>query len=141
MANYTRFLIPLLGGAGVVLTILTILDFDDKICNACWQVDTTMFFTYILLGLATLAAVIGSVVGVLSKPGSLKNSLIGIVSLVVITAAGYGLASDEILSYYPDTVSALEVKLSGAGLYMLYILFIGAVASILFSSVFSLIRK
>ena len=141
MLNLTRFLIPILGGVGVVLTMVTILDFDDKICSSCWPVDAVMNFTYFLLGLCSLLAVVGGVVGVLAKPSSLKGSAIGVGALVLVVVISYLLATDQMMPYYPDDISSAEVKWSGVGLIMFYILFLGAGASVVFSSVYSILKR
>lgn len=141
MQNLVRFLIPILGGVGVLLTLLTIMDFDGKICSSCWPVDYVLFFTYLLFGIVLLVALFGAVTGALSKPGSLKGSLIGIGAVVLVLVISYVLASDEVMPYYKSTVSVTEIKWSGTGLIMLYFLFAGAIGSIIFSSVYSLIKK
>lgn len=141
MLNLTRFLIPILGGIGVVLTLVTILDFDDKICNSCWPVDAVMNFTYFLLGLCGLLALVGGVIGVLAKPSSLKGSAIGIGALIVVVVLSYVLATDQVMPYYPEDISATEIKWSGVGLIMFYILFLAAGASVVYSSVYSILKR
>ncbi len=103
--------------------------------------DAMLYYCYILIALAILGTIAGAVIGMINKPSSIKGSIIGIVGLAVILGIGYGMASPEIIERYPEGVSATEVRLSGMGLYALYITFIGAVASIVFASVYGLIRK
>jgi len=141
MQNLIRFLIPVLGGVGVLLTLLTILDFDDKICSSCWPVEFTLYFTYLLFALSCIAALVGAVVGALSKPGALKSSLVGVGGMLLIIVISYVLATDEVMPYYADTISQTEIKWSGTGIIMLYFLFAGAIASVIFSSVYSIIKK
>ena len=141
MQNLTRFLIPVLGGVGVLLTLLTILDFDGKICSSCWPVDFTLYFTYLLFALSAIAALIGAVVGTLSKPGALNSSMVGVGGMLLIVLVSYFLASDEVMPYYKETISVTEIKWSGTGIIMLYFLFAGAIGSVVFSSVYSIIKK
>ena len=80
-------------------------------------------------------------VGILSKPSSLKGSLIGIAAMLVVFIISYVMADGEILKDYPETTTETSSKWSGAGLYMFYILFVGAGGSIVVTSIMGLIKK
>lgn len=141
MQAILKIITPVLGGLGILLTLLTIFDFNGSECSTCWALDYTIYFTYFLFFLGLVLALVSGVVGTLAKPGSLKGSLIGIGGIVLILIISYALASDEILESYPKTVTSNEVKWSDTGLIMLYFLFAGAIGSVIFSWVNSLIRK
>lgn len=132
--NLTRFVIPVFSGIGALLTILTIMNYES------WT-DSMIYFTYFLLIACVIMALVGAVVGVMSKPSTLKQSAIGIGAMLLVLAISYGMASDEILSSYPEGVSTFEVKWSGVGLYMFYTLFFGAIGSIVVTWIYGLIKK
>ena len=141
MLNLSKFIVPIFSALGVILTLMTILDFDDAICVSCWPVDYVLYFTYLLFGLGLLVALFGAVVGILSKPSSLKGSLIGIAAMLVVFIISYVMADGEILKDYPETTTETSSKWSGAGLCMFYILFVGAGGSIVVTSIMGLIKK
>jgi hypothetical protein len=141
MLNLSKFIVPILSAIGVILTLITILDFDDEICISCWPVDYVLYFTYLLFGLGLIVALFGAVVGILSKPSSLKGSLIGIAAILAVFIISYVMADGEIIKGYPETTTDISSKWSGTGLYMFYILFVGAVGSIVVTSIMGLIKK
>jgi hypothetical protein len=51
------------------------------------------------------------------------------------------MADGEIIKGYPETTTDISSKWSGTGLYMFYILFVGAVGSIVVTSIMGLIKK
>lgn len=103
--------------------------------------DAMLYYSYVLIGLAILGTFGGGVIGMINNPSSIKGSIIGIVGLGAILGISWGLASPEILESYPADVTEGQVRFSGMGLIALYITFIGAIGAILFSSVYSIIRK
>jgi hypothetical protein len=105
------------------------------------QYDAMLYYTYILFAVSTLAAVVAAFFSAAAKPESIKSSAIGFGSLALVLIVSYILASDEVPAKYASTVSPFMSKLSGAGLYAFYILFVLAVASIVLSGVTKLIKK
>jgi hypothetical protein len=103
--------------------------------------DAMLYYSYVLIGLAILGTLGGGVIGMINNPSSIKGSIIGIVGLGAILGISWGLASPEMLESYPADVTEGQVRFSGMGLIALYITFIGAIGAILFSSVYSIIRK
>jgi hypothetical protein len=142
MDKLFRFLIPVLGVLGGVLMIMTILDTDGgNACVSCAPVNSFLIYTYILFGVSIVAALIASVGGFLNDPQSLKNSLMSIGIIVVLFVISYVLASDEVLLSYPKGITPTMSKLSDTGLILFYMLFFGAIASIVYSSVAGNLKK
>ncbi len=129
------FLIIAIGG---LFMILTFVDFDssgeEAICNLCWPTGAFLGLAYVLLGLSTLAAIAGAIIGAIVNPKGIKGTLIGLGAMAVIVIISYVLASDEVYSTYKG-VSATASKWSGVGLYTFYILFVLAILSIIYSAI------
>lgn len=103
--------------------------------------DAMLFYMYILFGLGVLAAVASAFFTAAVKPENLKQTGIGIGAMLLVVIISYAMADDSVPAKYADTVSASASKWSGAGLYAFYILFIGAIASIVITRVLSIVKK
>lgn len=126
----------------IVLAVLSLIGVITLILEfSAENHDAMLYYSYVLFGLGILGTLGASVISMINNPSGIKGSIIGIVSLLVILGISYAMASSEILETYPDGVSETEVKLSGMGLYALYITFLGAVGAIVFTSVYGMIRK
>ena len=142
MEAIRKLIIPVFSVIGMVLLVLTIIDFDDdNICSSCWPVQVNLYFTYFLSVLSIVAAAFATVSGAMDKPDSIKSSAIGIGAMLAITLVSYLLANGDVLSYYPEGTSETAVKWSDTGLYMLYILTFLSVISIVYSGVAKILNK
>lgn len=92
---------------------------------------------YLLLGLATITAVVFPVVTMVSNPKAAKSALVGVLALVAIGAVGYAVAGNEVYIDYEGVLLADggTSKLSEAALIAFYILGAGAIGSIIFAEV------
>lgn len=92
--------------------------------------------TYILLGIAVLAAVGSSIMNLISNTKAAVITLIGIVALAVIAFIASSLASNEVTPLYEklgiDTSTSGTV---GTGLYTFYILAILTIAAVIYTEV------
>ncbi len=75
-------------GLGILSVIPTFLYGADG-------VDFMLYYTYILLALAVLAAVVMSVINMGKNPGGGKTALIGMAAVAVILVISYFLSSSE----------------------------------------------
>lgn len=116
-------------GLSAVLSILFFADIvsEGMLINWC----------YILLGIATLAAIVFPIIEMAQNPKNAKNALIGIVGLLVVFAIGYFTASNEQVFDAGAKLLADEStsQWSEAGLNAFYILGVGAIGVIIFSEV------
>jgi hypothetical membrane protein len=103
--------------------------------------DPMLNVAYIYFFVALLGVLASTVIGALANPKSVKGSLIGIGVMVLIVGVSYAMSSGEILSSYPKTVTEGSVKWSEAGLYTLYVLFVGAIGAIIYSGVAKFIHR
>jgi hypothetical protein len=123
---------------GVLLMVLTMssgLTPEQSDCTDCGAVGYFIGLSYFLLFGAIIAALGGAALQVVINPKQIKGAAIGIGGLLVVLVISYVLADGTIEPYYQSGVTETAVKLSGMGLFALYILFIAAVLTIAYSSV------
>ncbi len=128
---------------GVILMVMTMssgLTPEQSDCTDCGAVGSFIGLSYILLIVAILAALGGAVLQAVTNPGKLKGTLIGLVGMIVVLGLSYVLADSTVEPYYTGNISETTSRLSGAGLYAFYILFVLAVLSIAYSSVSRLLK-
>lgn len=105
----------LLGGIGIVVALMLMFGNEDIL-------DFALYYTYALL---IAAAVVAVLYGLFYFVTSIKSNipmLAGIVVFVILAIIAYSVATSEVLPHYPDGTTAMEVKLSDAGLIVLYVL-------------------
>lgn len=132
MKNIPQYLMYVLLALGAVFCLMSVLG-DNH--------DPLLQYMKLLTIASAVLAVASLILGMVVKPETLMTTLVIVVGLAVTFGIGYGLASDEVLSTYPEGITPSVSKMSGAGLYMLYILGIMAVGSIVFTSVFNMVKK
>ena len=88
---------------------------------------------YILLAVATLAAVVFPIIQFAQNPKNAKGALIGVAALIVVVGIAYVLASDNNPSNMEITASG--AKQVGTGLYAFYFLSAVAIISVVYSEV------
>jgi hypothetical protein len=88
---------------------------------------------YILLAVATVAAVVFPIIQFAQNPKNAKGALIGIGALVVVVAISYVLASDNNPSNME--ISAEAARQVGTGLFAFYLLSAVAVIAVVYSEV------
>lgn len=128
---------------GVMLMVATMssgLTPEQSDCTDCGAVGYFIGLSYILLFGAIVAAIGGAVLQVIINPKQIKGAAIGVGSLLVVLVISYVLADGTVEPYYQPGVTETALKLSDMGLYALYILFVGAVLTIAYSSVSRFLR-
>lgn len=101
--------------------------------------DPMLYLSYVLTIGALGLWVVASILSTVTNTAKLKSSALSFGSMVVVFGVSYALASDTIMPEYQN-VSPMVSKLSDAGLIAMYILFVGAIGSILLSGVIKMIR-
>ncbi|RMG81125.1 MAG: hypothetical protein D6707_05270 [Bacteroidetes bacterium] len=102
--------------------------------------EPMIYYSYVLFGLTAGLAVLAAIMSAVMKPQTIKGAVIGIVGLGAVLGISYGLADDKVAPKFAETVTPTVSKLTGTGLYALYILFALAILSIIFSSVIKSVR-
>jgi hypothetical protein len=104
--------------------------------------ETLLLWSYILVGLAALTAIIFPLIRMAMNPKNAKKTLIGLVGVAVIVFIAWQFSSDEILplaTENPDNVPHV-LRLAGAQLGTMYILLGLAVLSIFYTEIRSLFK-
>ncbi|MEX2596007.1 MAG: hypothetical protein WEC59_03680 [Salibacteraceae bacterium] len=128
---------------GVILMVMTMssgLTPEQSECTDCGAVGSFIGLSYILLLVAVLATLGGAVLQALMNPGQIKGTLIGVGVVAVVLILSYVLADGTVETYFASGTTETSSKLSGAGLYAFYILFVLAVVSIAYSSISKLLK-
>lgn len=107
------------------------------------DVDAMLRWTYAMVGIATLSAVLLPLVNIAKNPKSVVRSLIGLAIVAVVVLIAYAL-SDTTPVYTPGNAEgytdALELRLSDTGLITTYIALGIAIASIVVTEVYNLFK-
>jgi hypothetical protein len=98
------------------------------------MLDVGLYLLYALLFIAVAAAIIFPLINSLSNPAGLIRGGIGIGIIVVLFGISYAMSDSELTrSAIAAGLSESSVKLIGAGLMMLYIVFVLAVLALIYS--------
>ncbi len=102
--------------------------------------------TYILLGIAVIASLLYSIIGLFSKPQSLKRTLVVVVGFLIVVAVAYVLADGadgtvEAMATKGINTTESTVKKIGMGLNVFFILTIIAVGAMLWGGVKKMTSK
>ena len=103
--------------------------------------EPMIYVTYIFSIIAAGGALVSAAMGAAAKPESIKGAAIGIGAMVLVLGISYAMADGSLMNYYPKDTTETASKLSGAGLYALYILTFLAVASVLYSGLARYIKR
>ncbi|MDE6483020.1 MAG: hypothetical protein K2L01_04595 [Rikenellaceae bacterium] len=107
------------------------------------NVDAMLRWTYAMVGIATLCAVLLPLINIAKNPKSAVRSLIGVAIVAVIVLIAYAL-SDATPVYTPGRAEgytdALELRLSDTGLITTYLALGIAVVSIVVTEVYNLFK-
>ncbi len=104
--------------------------------------ETILIWSYVLVGLALLSAIVFPAIRMILNPKEAKKTLIGLGVIAVIVFIAWQFASDEVLQLateHPDNVPHV-LKMAGAQLGTMYILLLIAVLSIFYTEIRNLFR-
>lgn len=114
-----------------ISTLLGILFYSDAISES-----VLMYWCYLLLAVAALAAIVFPIIGMTQNPKGAKSALIGLGAMILVFVLAYVLAGDEIVPAYEGFIdSPAQSKMVSAGLIAFYILAIGAILATIYSSI------
>ncbi len=113
-------------------------DFDEQITIYGGILDMILYWSYVLFGIAAVAALVFPLVRMFTRPKEAVKALISVAVVAVFVFIAYMLADDTILTL-PGYEGADNVpgtlQFSGMMLWTSYLLFAGAIASILYVEV------
>lgn len=129
----------------IVLLLLSALAFALYFFSGSISEDLFIGWSYVLLGIALVSAVLFSVVNVFMNFKSAIKSVLGIVILIVIVGIAYLLASDHVFSWQGMDKLNFEVtgelmKNTGTGIITMYLLLGIAVVAAVFSEIIKIFK-
>lgn len=134
-------------GVSVVLVILFYVkssgipsktEFAEQITLFGASLEYYMVWTYILIITATAGAVVFPILNIITNPKGAVKTLVGVALFAVVIFVAFALADNtvmEIPAYTGEDNVPDTLKWSGAVLYTMYILLIGAIVSIFYVEV------
>lgn len=99
------------------------------------MVGPAITLSMVLIGIAGGVALIFGTYQLLTNIKKNVRMLIGLAVFAVVAVICYSIADDTILRSYPETVSAQGVKVSEAGIFLMYVLVLSAAAAAIISEV------
>ena len=135
MSKFTKYLLYILFAVSLVFIIGFFVNQDAML-------DSFLYYTYILVGIALVAAFVLPMLKLFSNPKGLKKMLLFLLLAVVLVGVSYALASSDPL-VVKINVEATEntLKLTDAGLILTYILSVFAFLAILLGGVVKMVRN
>ncbi|HDY86756.1 MAG TPA: hypothetical protein ENH82_01415 [bacterium] len=95
-----------------------------------------IYWTYLLMIIATVSAVVFPVIFMIRNPKGTKKALIGIGAMELVFLIAYLIASDEVLPKYEKYgIDPSAAKRVGMGLIATYLFGFGAIGAIIYSAV------
>jgi hypothetical protein len=102
--------------------------------TGCTLISVGLYFGYFLFLIALIALIVLPTLNALKAPKELAKSAAGVVGLVVLFGVAYGLSGDEVTLKTASLGTTPESsKMIGAGLIMFYVVFLVAVAGLIYS--------
>ncbi len=100
-------------------------------------IEIFLYLTYLLIGVAVVAAVVLPLINVAGNPKALMRSGMGILGLIVLFFVGYALSSGDLLpTSVENGVTSSGQKMIGGLIILTYILTVIAVLGIALSGLF-----
>lgn len=136
----------ILGVLGIVFLFMVIGSGDEEVKAAAAMGDYSKIsplitLSQVILGIAIIATLVFSLLGLFSDKEKLKKALFSIVGLLVVLGVAYA-TSEGVETPMKDgeVLSAAGSRLVGTGIRMFYFLAVIAIGSMLFASVKKLIK-
>ena len=101
-----------------------------------FTVGLLLYWTYLLIAIATVLSVVFPVIFMIQNPKGIKKTLVGIGAMALLFLVAYLIASDEVLPKYEKYgVDPSISKQVGMGLIATYLFGLGAIGAIIYSAV------
>lgn len=136
----------ILGVLGIVFLFMVIGSGDEEVKAAAAMGDYSKIsplitLSQVILGIAIIATLVFSLLGLFSDKEKLKKALFSIVGLLVVLGAAYATSEGaETPMKDGEVLSAAGSRMVGTGIRMFYFLAIIAIGSMLFAGVKKLIK-
>ena len=101
-------------------------------------IDIAIIVTYVLLGVATISAIVFPLLNMIKNIKKAKTTIIGLLVFAVIMFVGYSLSTDEV--YQGFNVTPFQSQLIGGSILATIMLALLAVAAIIYTEISKLFR-
>jgi len=132
--KYFKYFAWLLTGISVIVIIVFF-------SNTMKHLELYLIWSYILLGVAILAAVGLPLIYMIQNPQMLKKTVLFVGLLGIVIALAYVLASSSPVDVKDANPTPAQLKFTDTGIISMYILLIVAVLSIFAGGVINMIRN
>lgn len=149
--KYLSYILLLMGVAVTVYFLVTSVLYPEPSpeypvgsVGAAMGVDVMLIYTYIIFAITLLLAIIFPLINIVSNPKGAKNTLIGLIAMIVIFLVSYFVSSDTPIpnpaanGYFDDPAT---LRLTDVGLYSTYAILVIAIIVILWGEIRSAIKK
>ncbi|MDD2491990.1 MAG: hypothetical protein PHV12_07350 [Bacteroidales bacterium] len=135
MTKFSKYLLYVLMAVSLVFIIGFFVNQDSML-------DSLLYYTYALIGIAVLAALILPLINLLGNPKGLKKMLMSLILVVVFVGIAYLLSSGEPLQVKTNIEASESVlRMTDAGLILVYIMSAVAFVAILSGGLVRLVRN
>ena len=101
-------------------------------------IDIAIIVTYVLLGVATISAIVFPLLNMIKNIKKAKTTIIGLLIFAIIMFVGYSLSTDEV--YQGFNVTPFQSQLIGGSILATIMLALLAVAAIIYTEISKLFR-
>ncbi|MEN6619055.1 MAG: hypothetical protein ABFC28_06110 [Rikenellaceae bacterium] len=135
MSKFVKYILYIL----LVISAIFIVAF---FINQDAVLDSFLYYTYTLIGIALLAVVVLPLINLFNNPKNLKKILTGVVAVVVLVGVSFLLSSGDPISSKPNMQASENVlRMTDTGLILTYILATLAFLSIVVGGVVNMFRN
>jgi len=135
MTKFSKYLLYVLMAVSLVFIIGFFVNQDSML-------DSLLYYTYALIGIAVIAALILPLINLLGNPKGLKKMLMSLILVVVFVGIAYLLSSGEPLQVKTNIEASESVlRMTDAGLILVYIMSAVAFVAILSGGLVRLVRN
>ena len=135
MTKFSKYLLYVLMAVSLVFIIGFFVNQDSML-------DSLLYYTYALIGIAVIAALILPLINLLGNPKGLKKMLMSLILVVVFVGIAYLLSSGEPLQVKTNIEASESVlRMTDAGLILVYIMSAVAFIAILSGGLVRLVRN
>jgi hypothetical protein len=105
------------------------------------SIDIGLIVMYLMVGVAAVIAIVLPLIGLFSNPKALVRVGIGVVALLLVFFLAYSMSDSTLTTkWVAQEQTPGDIKLIGAGLWMLYIFLFGSLLAMIYSEVAKLFK-
>ena len=129
--------------SSIAMFVLIVIGTVLFVMSMSGSYDPILYGSYVYFGIGLAVTVIGAAAGTIANPKGIKEMAIGVVAMLIVLAAAYGLSTGSDYEALRKSYAGLSEGMShfsGMLLYAAYILFGVSIVTVAYSWVHSLMR-